>query len=91
KLAQALATPFVPALDSAQRAGRHIGLDELDKHAFLMDFQDYLDELYARYNVELIRAPEGFFSLRPRSTTLLSRSGLSELDMRVGQIRCYLS
>ena len=23
-----------------------------------MDFQDYLEEFYARYNVELIRAPE---------------------------------
>ncbi len=42
KLAQALANPLFPALDSALRAGRHIGLDELDNHAFLMDFQDYL-------------------------------------------------
>ena len=38
KLAQALANPLFPALDSALRAGRHIGLDELDNHAFLMDF-----------------------------------------------------
>jgi chromosome partition protein MukE len=60
KLAQALANPLFPALDSALRAGRHIGLDELDNHAFLMDFQDYLEEFYARYNVELIRAPEVF-------------------------------
>ena len=67
KLAQALANPLFPALDSQLRAGRHIGLDELDNHAFLMDFQEYLEEFYARYNVELIRAPEGFFYLRPRS------------------------
>ena len=33
KLAQALANPLFPALDSALRAGRHIGLDELDNHA----------------------------------------------------------
>ncbi|WP_311963226.1 chromosome partition protein MukE, partial [Acinetobacter baumannii] len=79
KLAQAVANPLFPALDSALRAGRHIGLDELDNHAFLMDFQDYLEEFFARYNVELIRAPEGFFYLRPRSTTLISRSVLSEL------------
>lgn len=59
KLAQALANPLFPALDSALRSGRHIGLDELDNHAFLMDFQEYLEEFYARYNVELIRAPEG--------------------------------
>ena len=58
KLAQALANPLFPALDSALRSGRHIGLDELDNHAFLMDFQEYLEEFYARYNVELIRAPE---------------------------------
>ncbi|MDU6487254.1 MAG: chromosome partition protein MukE, partial [Escherichia coli] len=81
KLAQALANPLFPALDSALRSGRHIGLDELDNHAFLMDFQEYLEEFYARYNVELIRAPEGFFYLRPRSTTLIPRSVLSELDM----------
>lgn len=60
KLAQALANPLFPALDSQLRAGRHIGLDELDNHAFLMDFQEYTEEFYARYNVELIRAPEGF-------------------------------
>ena len=86
KLAQALANPLFPALDSALRSGRHIGLDELDNHAFLMDFQEYLEEFYARYNVELIRAPEGFFYLRPRSTTLIPRSVLSELDMMVGKI-----
>ncbi|STL35782.1 condesin subunit E [Escherichia coli] len=55
-----------------------------------MDFQEYLEEFYARYNVELIRAPEGFFYLRPRSTTLIPRSVLSELDMMVGKILCYL-
>lgn len=90
KLAQALANPLFPALDSALRSGRHIGLDELDNHAFLMDFQEYTEEFYARYNVELIRAPEGFFYLRPRSTTLIPRSVLSELDMMVGKILCYL-
>ncbi|WP_338504661.1 chromosome partition protein MukE [Erwinia aphidicola] len=90
KLAQALANPIFPALDSQLRAGRHIGIDELDQHAFLMDYQEFLEEFYARYNVELIRAPEGFFYLRPRSTTLIPRSVLSELDMMVGKILCYL-
>lgn len=55
-----------------------------------MDFQDELEEFYHRYSVELIRAPEGFFYLRPRSTTLIPRSVLSELDMMVGKILCYL-
>lgn len=90
KLAQALANSIFPALDSQLRAGRHIGIEELDQHAFLMDYQEYLEEFYARYNVELIRAPEGFFYLRPRSTTLIPRSVLSELDMMVGKILCYL-
>ena len=86
----ALANPIFPALDSQLRAGRHIGIEELDNHAFLMDYQEYLEEFYARYNVELMRAPEGFFYLRPRSTTLIPRSVLSELDMMVGKILCYL-
>ncbi|MCD1126781.1 chromosome partition protein MukE [Jinshanibacter sp. LJY008] len=90
KLAQAIANSLFPALDSQLRSGRHIGIDELDNHAFLMDYQDELEMFYQRYNVELIRAPEGFFYLRPRSTTLISRSVLSELDMMVGKILCYL-
>lgn len=90
KLAQALANNLFPELDSQLRAGRHIGVDELDNHAFLMDFQDELEGFYARYNVELVRAPEGFFYLRPRSTTLIPRSVLSELEMLVGKVLCYL-
>lgn len=90
KLAQALANNLFPELDSQLRAGRHIGMDDLDNHAFLMDFQDELEGFYARYNVELVRAPEGFFYLRPRSTTLIPRSVLSELEMLVGKVLCYL-
>lgn len=90
KLAQAIANPVFPQLDCALRAGRHICMDELDNHAFLMDFQAELEHFYRRYNNELIRAPEGFFYLRPRSTTLISRSVLTELDMLVGKVLCYL-
>ncbi|MDX5626576.1 MULTISPECIES: chromosome partition protein MukE [unclassified Brenneria] len=90
RLAKALSNTLFPALDSQLRSGRHIGLEELENHAFLMDFQEELEEFYSRYNVELIRAPEGFFYLRPRSTTLIPRSVLSELDMMVGKILCYL-
>lgn len=90
KLAKALLNPLFPALDSQLRSGRHVGLDELDNHAFLMDFQEELEGFYRRYNVELVRAPEGFFYLRPRSTTLIPRSVLSALDMMVGKILCYL-
>ncbi|MFZ7142234.1 chromosome partition protein MukE [Avibacterium avium] len=90
KLAQAIANPLFPAVDSQLRAGRHISLEQLDNHAFLMDFQNELDQFYRRYNVELIRAPEGFFYLRPKATTLIARSVLSELEMLVGKVLCYL-
>lgn len=90
KMAQAIANPIFPELDTALRAGRHIGIDELDKHAFLMDFQAEFEQFYQRYNVELILAPEGFFYLRPRSTTLIPRSVLTELDMMIGKVLCYL-
>lgn len=90
KLAQALANTLFPELDSQLRSGRHISVDDLDNHAFLMDFQDELEGFYSRYNVELVRAPEGFFYLRPRSTTIIPRSVLSELEMLVGKVLCYL-
>jgi chromosome partition protein MukE len=60
KLAQALANPLFPALDSQLRAGRHIGLDELDNHAFLMDFQEYLEEFYAAITLSLSARRKGF-------------------------------
>ncbi len=58
KLAQALANPLFPALDSALRSGRHIGLDELDNHAFLIDFRN-IWKVLARYNVELLAHQKG--------------------------------
>lgn len=90
KLMLALMNPIFPLLDSQLRAGRHISVDELENHAYLMDYQHELEEFYARYAVELLRAPEGFFYLRPRSTTLIPRSVLSELEMLVGKVLCYL-
>lgn len=90
ELAKAIANPLFPGLDSLLRSGYHIGIEELESHAFLMDFQDQLEQFYQRYHVELIRAPEGFFYLRPRSSTLIPRSVLSEMEMMVGKILCYL-
>ncbi|QIM68467.1 chromosome partition protein MukE [Basfia succiniciproducens] len=90
KLAAAIANPLFPAVDSQLRSGRHIGQEYLDNFAFLADFQNELDMFYRRYNVELIRAPEGFFYLRPKATTLIARSVLSELEMLVGKVLCYL-
>ncbi|MCS6038039.1 chromosome partition protein MukE [Klebsiella pneumoniae subsp. pneumoniae] len=73
-----MANPLFPALDSALRAGRHIGLDELDNHAFLMDFQDYLEEFYARYNVELIPRAGGI---------LLPAPAVHHADFALGTVR----
>ena len=88
KLATAIANPLFPVVDSLLRSGRHIAQEQLDNYAFLADFQDELDTFYRRYNVELIRAPEGFFYLRPKATTLIARSVLTELEMLVGKVLC---
>ncbi len=90
QLAKAIANPLFPALDSLLRAGRHIGSDDMDNHTFLHDFESEMSQFYQRYNAELVRAPEGFFYLRPRSTSLINRSVLSELDMLVGKVLCFL-
>ncbi|EOX4932740.1 chromosome partition protein MukE [Vibrio alginolyticus] len=89
-LAKAISNPLFPALDSMLRAGRHISSEDLDNHALLSDFELELSSFYQRYNTELVKAPEGFFYLRPRSTSLIGRSVLSELDMLVGKVLCFL-
>ncbi len=89
-LAKAISNPLFPALDSVLRAGRHISNEDLDNHALLSDFETELSRFYQRYNTELVKAPEGFFYLRPRSTSLIARSVLSELDMLVGKVLCFL-
>lgn len=90
KLAAAIANPIFPQLDSQLRIGRHINIEQLDEHAFLMDFQAELEQFYRRYHVELIRAPEGFFYLRPKASTLINRAAMSEMEMLVGKVLCYL-
>ncbi|CUU51869.1 putative Chromosome partition protein MukE [Actinobacillus pleuropneumoniae] len=90
KLTVAIANPIFPELDSQLRAGRHINTEQLDEHAFLMDFQAELESFYRRYHVELIRAPEGFFYLCPKASTLIARSAMSEMEMLVGKVLCYL-
>lgn len=90
KLVKAIANPLFPALDSMLRAGKHISSDDMDNHTLLSDFESELAHFYQRYNTELIKAPEGFFYLRPRSTSLINRSVLSELDMLVGKVLCFM-
>ncbi|NHI01992.1 chromosome partition protein MukE [Oceanimonas sp. MB9] len=90
RLVQAIANPLFPALDNQLRAGRHITADELEQHSLLQEYYAELDAFYQRYQAELVRAPEGFYYLRPRSTSELGTSILSELEMLVGKVLCYL-
>lgn len=90
KMIQALSNVFFPALDSQLRAGRHIGQDDFEAYSYLMTYQSELASFYERYHVELIRAPEAFFYLRPRASTLIARSVLSQLEMLVGKVLCSL-
>ena len=88
--AQAIANPLFPKLDTWLRSGRHISADDLDNHSFLLEYHDELERFYSRYQAELIKAPEGFFYLRPRASSEIGTSVLSELDMLVGKVLCYL-
>ncbi|MBO1518716.1 chromosome partition protein MukE [Oceanisphaera pacifica] len=90
KLAQAIANPLFPTLDSQLRTGRHISADELEAHSLLQEFYPELEAFYQRYQVELVRAPEGFYYLRPRSSSEINTAILSELEMLVGKVLCYL-
>ena len=90
KLAKAIANPLFPTLDNALRSGCHVSSEDLDSHAYLIEFEKELAMFYRRYNAELVRAPEGFLYLRPRSTSLIGRSVLSEIDMLVGKVLCFL-
>src|SRR5690606_22774172 len=90
RLVLAIANPLFPALDNQLRSGRHITADELEQHSLLQEYYPELDAFYQRYQAELVRAPEGFYYLRPRSTSELGTPILSELEMLVGRVLCYL-
>ena len=90
RMAQAIANPLFPKLDTWLRSGRHISADDLDNPSFLLEYHDELERFYSRYQAELIKAPEGFFYLRPRASSEIGTSVLSELDMLVGKVLCYL-
>lgn len=66
RLAEAIANPLFPRIDTALRSGRHISADEFEQHSALVEYHQELEIFYGRYQVELIKAPEGFFYLRPR-------------------------
>ncbi|MGL5030434.1 MAG: chromosome partition protein MukE [Aeromonas sp.] len=90
RLAEAIANPLFPRIDTALRSGRHISADDFEFHSALSEYHQELEAFYDRYQVELIKAPEGFFYLRPRPSAEIGTTILSELDMLVGKVLCYL-
>lgn len=72
-----------PDLDLALRAGRHIAADAFALYAFLTDAEPWLREFYDGFDCDLIRAPEQYWYLLPR-TDRLGRRQLSRADMLVG-------
>lgn len=90
KLIEALSNPIFPELDNQLRSGRHICTEDMEKHSFVHEYFSELDTFYRRYSVELIRAPEDFFYLRTKSTSIIASSQLTELEMMAGKILCLL-
>ena len=75
RLAEAIANPLFPRIDTALRSGRHISADDFEQHSALVEFHGELEIFYGRYQVELIKAPEGFFYLRPRPSADIGTTG----------------
>ena len=77
RLAEAIANPLFPRIDTALRSGRHISADDFEQHSALVEFHGELEIFYGRYQVELIKAPEGFFYLRPRPSADIGTTSTS--------------
>lgn len=90
KLIEAISNPLFPEIDTQLRAGRHISSEEMEKFNFIHEYFNELDTFYRRYSVELIKAPESYFYLRTKSTSIIASSQLTELEMIVGKALCIL-
>ncbi len=55
RLAEAIANPLFPRIDTALRSGRHISADEFEQHSALVEYHQELEIFYGRYQVELIK------------------------------------
>ena len=55
RMAQAIANPLFPKLDTWLRSGRHISADDLDNHSFLLEYHDELERFERRNRVEVRR------------------------------------
>jgi chromosome partition protein MukE len=75
--------PIFPEVDVALRRGRHFTADDGDPYHFLVDAHPFLQDLYARFQCELVRA-DGYFFLLPTGDRLGARH-LTIGEMLIGQ------
>ena len=84
RLEDVILDPLFPEIDIDLRQGRHVNREEHERYGFLLDADDHLRELYARYGCELRHATDGYFYLLPDGSTLRRRR-LSAGEMLIGQ------
>lgn len=78
-----------PDVDVALRQGRHVGREDGATYTFLVDAAKHLEDLYRRYDAELVHKSDGYFYLLP-SGDRLGRSHLTPGEMLVGQALALL-
>lgn len=88
-LEDALLDDTFPDVDTMLRRGRHVGREDHDAYAFLVDALDHLEPFYRRYGAELVHKNDGYFYLLP-SGDRLRRRLLSAGEMLVGQALALL-
>jgi chromosome partition protein MukE len=89
RLEDVVTNDLFPPTDLALREGRHIDRDEIDAYLFLDEAKSQLEVFYKRFGCELVKAPDGYFYLRPTGDGL-GRRHLSTGEMLVGQALALL-
>jgi chromosome partition protein MukE len=79
---------FVEA-DLLLRRGHHLGREDPDLYAFVLDAMAPLEELYERFGARLVHRTDGYFFLVPVGDRL-SRRQLTAGEMLVGQALALL-
>ena len=87
-LADVINDDLFAELDSRLRRGEHIDSRHTHLYAMLQNGEHWLSQHYRRYGVDLTRAQEDFFYLRPNlgSKNLIRSRKIDELGMVLGQL-----
>ncbi|MGI9280969.1 MAG: chromosome partition protein MukE [Endozoicomonas sp.] len=87
-LAEVINDDLFPELDSRLRRGEHIDARHTHLYSMLQSGETWLDLHYQRYGVDLIRAQEDYYFLRPNlgNKNLIRSKKLDELSMILGQL-----